>query len=299
MIKTAIFVKNYVKQFFVAKVFKKQKHININGHLFSLEEPVVMGILNVTPDSFFDGGKYYSRDNAVERVTEMVEEGADIIDVGAWSSRPGSKLISADEELNRLLPVLDEIRLSHPDVTLSVDTFRSEVARKAVDEYNVNIINDISAGNMDADMFGTIADLHVPYIMMHMKGTPETMQTEPFYENMYREMVHFFSEKLNKLRLLGVTDIIIDPGFGFGKTMEHNFELLARLEEFKIFDLPVLVGLSRKSMIYRTLETTQDESLTGTVAANILALQNGADILRVHDVKEAKECIQIYKHTHS
>ncbi|MFB6318766.1 dihydropteroate synthase [Saccharicrinis sp. FJH54] len=283
----------------MAKVFRKQNHLNINGSLYSIEDPVVMGILNITPDSFFDGGKFFSPDNALARVTAMVEEGADIVDVGAWSSRPGSKLISEQEELNRLLPVLEEIRLTHPDVVLSVDTFRSGVARKVVNEFNVNIINDISAGNMDSNMFETIAELQVPYIMMHMKGTPETMQVEPFYENLFREIVKYFSERVDKLRILGVNDIILDPGFGFGKTLEHNFELLARLDEFKVFELPVLAGLSRKSMIYRTIESTQEHSLEGTVAANIIALQNGADILRVHDVKAAKECIRIYVNTHS
>jgi dihydropteroate synthase len=283
----------------VAKVFKKQNHLNINGYLYSIEDPLVMGILNITPDSFYDGGKFFSPDNALERVSAMVKDGADIIDVGAWSSRPGSKLISQDEELNRLLPVLDEIRLTHPDIILSVDTFRSEVARRVVNEFNVNIINDISAGGMDTKMFETIAELQVPYVMMHMKGTPETMQVEPFYENLFREIVKYFSERVDKLRLLGVNDIILDPGFGFGKTVEHNFELLARLDELKVFELPVLAGLSRKSMIYKTLETTQEHSLEGTVAANIIALKNGANILRVHDVKAAKECIGIYVNTHS
>ncbi|MFB6342065.1 dihydropteroate synthase [Saccharicrinis sp. FJH62] len=283
----------------MAKVFKKQNHLNINGSLYSIEDPVVMGILNITPDSFFDGGRFFSPDNALERVKVMVEEGVDIIDVGGWSSRPGSKLISEQEELNRLLPVLDEIRSSYPDIVLSVDTFRSGVARNVVNEFNVNMINDISAGSMDQKMFETIADLRVPYILMHMKGTPETMQTEPFYENLFREIVKYFSEKVDKLRLMGVSDIILDPGFGFGKTLENNFELLARLDEFKVFELPLLVGLSRKSMIYKTLETTQDHSLEGTVAANIIALQNGANILRVHDVRAAKECIRIYVNTHS
>ena len=283
----------------MAKVFKKQNHLNINGSLYSIEDPLVMGILNITPDSFYDGGKFFSPDNALERVSAMVKDGADIIDVGAWSSRPGSKLISQDEELNRLLPVLDEIRLTHPDIILSVDTFRSEVARRVVNEFNVNIINDISAGGMDTKMFETIAELQVPYVMMHMKGTPETMQVEPFYENLFREIVKYFSERVDKLRLLGVNDIILDPGFGFGKTVEHNFELLARLDELKVFELPVLAGLSRKSMIYKTLETTQEHSLEGTVAANIIALKNGANILRVHDVKAAKECIGIYVNTHS
>ncbi|MFC0876423.1 dihydropteroate synthase [Saccharicrinis sp. FJH2] len=283
----------------MAKVFKKQNHLNINGFLYSIEDPVVMGILNITPDSFFDGGRFFSPDNALERVKVMVEEGVDIIDVGGWSSRPGSKLISEQEELNRLLPVLDEIRSSYPDIILSVDTFRSGVARNVVNEFNVNMINDISAGSMDQKMFETIADLRVPYILMHMKGTPETMQAEPFYENLFREIVKYFSEKVDKLRLMGVSDIILDPGFGFGKTLENNFELLARLDEFKVFELPLLVGLSRKSMIYKTLETTQDHSLEGTVAANIIALQNGANILRVHDVRAAKECIRIYVNTHS
>lgn len=283
----------------MAKIFKKQSQLNINGNFFSLEDPVVMGILNITPDSFYDGGKYYSADNASARILEMVDEGVDIVDIGAWSSRPGSKMISLEEELNRLLPVLEEIRSYHSDLIVSVDTYRSAVAKKVVDEYNVNIINDISAGTMDDEMFETIAGLQVPYIMMHMKGTPETMQEEPFYENMLREIVLFFSQKLDKLRLLGVNDIILDPGFGFGKTMDHNFELLSRLDEFKVFELPLLVGLSRKSMIYRTLETSQEDSLVGTVAANIIALQNGANILRVHDVKEAKECIRIFNNIHS
>lgn len=273
--------------------------LKLNGKLYLINEPLVMGILNITPDSFFDGGKYYSKDHALEQVELMLNEGADIIDVGAFSSRPGTKLISQEEELNRLIPVLEDVRTAFPDTILSVDTFRSEVAKLVVETYNVNIINDISAGEFDSEMFNVIAQLNIPYIMMHMKGTPENMQDDTFYENVFKEMVLFFSKRIEKLRLLGMSDIIIDPGFGFGKSIETNYELLARLGEFKIFELPIMVGLSRKSMIYKNIDSTQELSLNATTAANMLALTKGANILRVHDVKEAKECIKIFSKTHA
>lgn len=262
-----------------------------------MDDPLVMGILNITPDSFYDGGKYYDSGSALEQTRLLISEGADIIDVGAFSSRPGAGLLNEQEEANRLYPVLDIIRTNFPDVVVSVDTFRAKLAKEVVEKYEVDIINDISAGSFDNDMFDAIAELGVPYIMMHMKGTPETMQIDPFYENMMFELIDYFSEKIDALRYKGVSDIIIDPGFGFAKNIEHNYELLSRLDELKVFELPVLVGLSRKSMISRVLELDAADSLNGTTAANMLALVKGVNILRVHDVKQAKECIQIYKST--
>lgn len=282
----------------MASVYNKHKNLNIRGKLITIDTPLVMGILNITPDSFFDGGKFYSPYDAVKRVEEMLEEGADIIDVGAWSSHPGAKHITPGEEQSRLFPVLDQIVSAFPGAVLSVDTYRAELARRAVEEYGVSMVNDISGGNLDPEMFKVIAETGVPYVLMHMKGVPETMQNDPFYENLMRELMVYFSEKVTKLRQLGVTDIIIDPGFGFGKTVEHNYEILERLDEFKVLEVPVLVGLSRKSMICKMLDIDKEDSLNATTAANMIALQNGADILRVHDVKEAKECIKVYCNTY-
>ena len=273
--------------------FSRKSTINCNGELIDLSEPKVMGILNITPDSFYDGGKFSSLDKIINQVTEMIENGCDIIDVGAYSSRPGAKEVSVDEEIKRLSPVLEKIREEYPDMIISVDTFRSEVARKVVNEFNVDIINDISAGDLDERMFDTIAELKVPYIIMHMKGTPDNMQENPRYENVVKEVMYYFSEKVEKLKLMGVNDIIIDPGFGFGKTIEHNYQLLKHLDDFKIFELPLLVGVSRKSMIYKFLEVSPEMALNGTTIVHTLALLGGADILRVHDVKEAKEAIQL------
>jgi len=271
--------------------FSKKLTINCRGVIIDLSVPKVMGILNVTPDSFYDGGRYGKEGEILNRINLLLTEGVDIIDVGAYSSRPGAKEISTDEEKNRLDTALKLIRKNFKDVLISVDTFRSEVARWSVENYGVDVINDISAGDLDENMFQIIARLQVPYIMMHMKGKPENMQNEPYYENVVQEIMKYFSEKINQLNLLGVKDIIIDPGFGFGKTIEHNYQLLKHLEDFKWFNLPILAGVSRKSMIYKFLGANPDESLNGTTILNTIALLNGADIIRVHDVKQAKEAV--------
>ena len=269
------------------------RYINVNGSLLDLSQPRVMGILNVTPDSFYAGSRTQTEAEIVRRVKQIVSEGAAIIDIGAYSSRPNADNVSAREEMERLrmgLKILFEIQ---PDAVVSVDTFRADVARMCVEEYGVAIINDIAAGEMDANMFHTVAALNVPYIMMHMQGTPQSMQQHPHYDNLLKEVFLYFARKVQQLRDLGVKDIILDPGFGFGKTMEHNYELLSHLEEFRIFELPLLVGVSRKSMIYRLLDITPQEALYGTTVLDTICLLKGADILRVHDVKEAVETVRI------
>ena len=269
------------------------RYINVNGSLLDLSQPRVMGILNVTPDSFYAGSRTQTEAEIVRRVRQIVSEGAAIIDIGAYSSRPNADNVSSREEMERLrmgLKILFEIQ---PDAVVSVDTFRADVARMCVEEYGVAIINDIAAGEMDANMFHTVAALNVPYIMMHMQGTPQSMQQHPHYDNLLKEVFLYFARKVQQLRDLGVKDIILDPGFGFGKTMEHNYELLSHLEEFRIFELPLLVGISRKSMIYRLLDITPQEALNGTTVLDTICLLKGADILRVHDVKEAVETVRI------
>ena len=269
------------------------RYINVNGSLLDLSQPRVMGILNVTPDSFYAGSRTQTEAEIVRRVKQIVSEGAAIIDIGAYSSRSNADNVSAREEMERLrmgLKILFEIQ---PDAVVSVDTFRVDVARMCVEEYGVAIINDIAAGEMDANMFHTVAALNVPYIMMHMQGTPQSMQQHPHYDNLLKEVFLYFARKVQQLRDLGVKDIILDPGFGFGKTMEHNYELLSHLEEFRIFELPLLVGVSRKSMIYRLLDITPQEALNGTTVLDTICLLKGADILRVHDVKEAVETVRI------
>lgn len=269
------------------------RYINVNGSLLDLSQPRVMGILNVTPDSFYVGSRTQTEVEIARRVKQIVSEGAAIIDIGAYSSRSNADNVSAREEMERLrmgLKILFEIQ---PDAVVSVDTFRADVARMCVEEYGVAIINDIAAGEMDANMFHTVAALNVPYIMMHMQGTPQSMQQHPHYDNLLKEVFLYFARKVQQLRDLGVKDIILDPGFGFGKTMEHNYELLSHLEEFRIFELPLLVGVSRKSMIYRLLDITPQEALNGTTVLDTICLLKGADILRVHDVKEAVETVRI------
>ncbi len=273
--------------------FSRKLNINCKGDLIDLSEPKIMGILNITQDSFYDGGKYSSSADILAQVTKMIHEGADIIDFGAYSSRPGAMDISAKEEIKRLNPILSQIRNSFPDLKISIDTFRSEVAKEVVTNFNVDIINDISAGELDIKMFELISDLNIPYIMMHMSGSPQSMQNNPQYENVVKSVMTYFEEKISKLKLLGVKDIIIDPGFGFGKTIEHNYQLMSYLYDFRIFELPILVGVSRKSMIYKVLDATAEEALNGTSILNTIALINGANILRVHDVKEAKEAIRL------
>lgn len=272
---------------------KTAQYMNVNGKLMDLSHPQVMGILNVTPDSFYAGSRQQTEKDIINRADQIVEEGASIIDIGAYSSRPQAENISPEEEMRRLRTGLEIINRHHPGSVVSVDTFRAEVARMCVEEYGAAIINDISAGEMDPQMFGTIARLGVPYIIMHMQGTPQNMQMNPHYDNLLKEVFFYFSEKVQKLRDLGVKDIILDPGFGFGKTLEHNYRLMNHLEEFSIFELPVLVGVSRKSMIYKLLGGTPDDALNGTTVLNTLSLLKGANILRVHDVKVAVETVKI------
>lgn len=268
--------------------------INVRGRLVSLDEPQVMGILNVTPDSFFATSRCRSEEEIRQRVCMMRREGATMVDIGAYSSRPGAEEVSVEEELRRLLPAVGIVREEWPDAIISMDTFRAEVARQAV-EAGADIINDISGGEMDKDMFRTVAELHVPYILMHMQGTPQDMQKAPHYDNLMCEVFRSLGERVEELHEMGVADVIVDPGFGFGKTMAQNYEMMARLGEFRLLGCPILVGISRKSMVYRLLDTTPEESLNGTTALNTIALMNGASILRVHDVREAVEAIKIYR----
>lgn len=269
------------------------KYLNVNGQLLDLSVPQVMGILNVTPDSFYSGSRMQTEADITARARQILDEGASIIDIGAYSSRPQAEHISPEEEIKRLRVGLEIVNRNHPGAVVSVDTFRAQVAEYCVKEHGVAIINDIAAGEMDAQMFETVARLGVPYIMMHMQGTPQSMQREPHYENLLREVFLYFARKVQQLRNLGVKDIVIDPGFGFGKTLEHNYELMAHLEEFSIFELPLLTGVSRKSMIYRLLGGTPQDALNGTTVLDTIALMKGADILRVHDVREAVETVTI------
>lgn len=267
--------------------------LNLRGRLLELREPQIMGILNVTPDSFFSESRTPDEEHIAQRVKQMMNDGADMIDIGGYSSRPGANDVSTEEEMNRLRRGLRIIRKLYPDVPVSVDTFRADVARMCIEEEGADIINDISGGMMDRQMFRTVAQLHVPYIMMHMQGTPDSMQLAPHYENLRQEVMLYFAERIDRLCQMGVKDIIVDPGFGFGKTMEHNYELMAHLEDFHVFGLPLLVGISRKSMIYKLLGGTPQTSLNGTTVLNTIALTKGAHILRVHDVKEAVEAKRI------
>ncbi|MFN0727923.1 dihydropteroate synthase [Polaribacter gochangensis] len=266
--------------------------INCNHKLIDISSPKVMGILNITPDSFFDGGSYKNESDILQKVEKMLSEGATFIDVGAYSSRPGAIHISEEEELQRIVPIIKLLVHHFPEIIISVDTFRSNVAKKTV-EAGAAMINDISGGKMDENMFKTVADLQVPYIIMHMLGTPQNMQKNPTYEDVTKEVISFFAEQLFKLHQLKVNDVLIDVGFGFGKTIEHNYELLKNLALFKNLDAPILVGISRKSMLYKPLEITPQLALNATTSANTIALLNGANILRVHDVKEAIEAIKI------
>lgn len=271
----------------------KDKYINVNGRLMDLSTPRVMGILNVTPDSFYAGSRMQTEEAIAQRVRQIVDEGADMIDIGAYSSRPNADHVSQEEEMERLRMGLAVLRRVAPEAVVSVDTFRADVARMCVEEYGVAIINDIAAGEMDGKMFETVADLRVPYIMMHMQGTPQDMQQRPHYDNLLKEVFLYFAKKVQQLRDLGVKDMILDPGFGFGKTLEHNYELLAHLEDFSVFELPLLVGVSRKSMIYKLLDTTPADALNGTTVIDTICLLKGANILRVHDVRQAVETVKI------
>ena len=267
--------------------------LNTGGKLLALTTPQVMGIVNLTPDSFYAESRKQDEKSLRDRVVQITVEGGTIIDVGAYSSRPGATDVSQEEEMDRLRKGLAIIRNADPKVCLSVDTFRADVAKMCVEEFGVEIINDISAGELDKQMFQTVAALKVPYIMMHMKGNPRNMQNNPHYDHLIPEMFLYFSKKINTLHELGVNDIVLDPGFGFAKTMEHNYELLAHLEDFQEFHLPLLVGVSRKSMIFKLLKGGPEDALNGTTAINVIALMKGANILRVHDVKACKEAVRI------
>ncbi len=258
-----------------------------------LEKPVVMGILNITPDSFYSGSRIDQKD-VVEKAGQMITEGAAILDIGGQSTRPGSNRLTAAEELSRVLPVIKIIKENYPSVILSIDTYHATVAKETV-AAGIDMVNDISAGDMDVNMLSTVASLNVPFIAMHMQGTPDTMQDKPMYENVTTEVVNYFIQKTTACKEAGIKDIIIDPGFGFGKTINHNFQLLKQLEVFQMFNVPVLAGLSRKSTIWKTLQITPEEALNGTTVLNTIALTKGASILRVHDVKEAVEAIQLYE----
>ena len=271
--------------------------INAGGKLFEMHTPQVMGILNITPDSFYANSRVQSDEAIASRAHQIIDEGATMIDVGAYSSRPGADDVPVEEEMNRLRRALGIIRKETPDALISVDTFRSDVAKMCVEECGAHIINDISGGMLDTNMFRTVAHLGVPYILMHMQGTPETMQIAPHYDDLLRDIFVYFAQKIRYLRELGVKDIILDPGFGFGKTLEHNYELMNHLKDFHEFDLPLLVGISRKSMIYKLLGGTPDDALNGTTVLNTMALMQGAHILRVHDVKPAVEAVKIYQKT--
>ncbi|MAT79299.1 MAG: dihydropteroate synthase [Flavobacteriales bacterium] len=271
-------------------------NINIRGELFDLSKPKVMGILNLTPDSFYDGGKFKDINIVDNHISKMIKDGMDILDIGGYSSRPGAKEISLKEETNRVLPIVKHIRKKFPDLIISIDTFRSEIANACLNE-GADIINDISAGILDKKMLQTISNFNCVYIMMHMLGKPQNMQNYPSYENVVIEIIQFLSERIKIARDNGIVDLISDPGFGFGKTLENNFEILNNLEKFKILDIPILVGFSRKSMIYKTLKTNSENALNGTSALNTIALTKGVKILRVHDVKEAKECIILHEKT--
>jgi dihydropteroate synthase len=270
-----------------------QRTLNCKGRLLTLDRPLVMGILNLTPDSFFEGSRVQNGGDLLQRADRMLQEGADMLDIGGMSSRPGSEVISEEEELRRVLPAVEALHRHFPQAILSVDTVRASVARLAV-ETGASMVNDISAGRLDEAMYETVAALRVPYVLMHMQGTPQTMQQDPHYDDVVVEILDFFIREMGKLRALGVHDIVLDPGFGFGKTLAHNYELLRGMQAFQILEAPVLAGLSRKSMITRLLGVSPGEALNGTTALHMAALQNGAKILRVHDVKEAVEVVKIY-----
>lgn len=274
--------------------FKRKNSINLGGELIDFTIPVVMGIINVTPDSFYDGGKMEDEKVLLSTVEKMIKDGVSIIDIGAISTRPGAQMISTKIELGRLLPAVHSIRKKFPKIPISIDTFRSWVAVRVIDEIGPIIVNDISGGALDSKMFETIGKMRVPYILSHMQGTPATMQDNPQYDDIIKDISNYFTDTVKRLVRLGVSDVIIDPGFGFGKTLDHNLELLNRLDSFKVFQLPVMVGLSRKSMIWKALDIKPETALNGTTVVNTLALMGGADILRVHDVKEATEAIKIF-----
>lgn len=270
------------------------KAIKINNKTLSFDSPLVMGILNLTPDSFYDGGNYVNEEDIIERIEKILSEKADIIDIGAYSSRPGAEDISEQEELNRLLPAIKIIGKHFPEAIISVDTFRASVVKEIYKIHGEFIVNDISGGTMDDDMYKTVCNLNLPYVMMHIKGRPQDMQINPCYENVVEEVFEYFKERIEILKELGHDKIILDPGFGFGKRLEHNYAILRNMEIYKSFGLPILVGVSRKSMICKLLKCDPSKALTGTIVINTLSLEKGANILRVHDVKEAVETVKIF-----
>lgn len=267
--------------------------INVRGRLLDLSTPLVMGILNATPDSFYSGSRMQTEEQIALRARQIVEEGGAMIDLGAYSSRPGAADVSAEEETERLRRAMAIIRSVYPDIPVSIDTFRAEVARRCIEDFGADIINDISGGQLDGEMFSTVARLNVPYILMHMRGTPQTMQQQTDYNDVTAEVLRYFGEKVDLLHSMGVKDIVLDPGYGFAKTLEQNYELLARQQVFEVLGLPILVGVSRKSMICKTLGCTPDEALNGTTVLHALALQRGANILRAHDVRQAVEAVKL------
>lgn len=273
---------------------KRKSSICLDGRLIDLSKPIVMGILNLTPDSFYDGGKYSTQDLILRRAEEILTQGATIIDMGALSTRPGTEGISTKEELDRLLPAVKAVKKAFPDANISIDTYRSWVALEVIEQCGPCMVNDVSGGNFDVHMFETVGRLGVPYILMHMLGTPLDMQDNPVYEDIIRDISLFFTDRIKKLTRAGVKDVIIDPGFGFGKSLDHNYELLNRLDSFKVFQVPLLAGVSRKSMICKLLELKPEDALNGTSVVNTLALMGGTDILRVHDVKEAVQAVRIF-----
>ena len=271
-------------------------NINIRGKLFDLSKPKVMGILNLTPDSFYDGGVHNEINKIEDHVNKMVNDGMDILDIGGYSSKPGAKNISVDEEMTRVIPILKHIRKIFPELVISIDTFRSKIASASLNE-GADIINDISGGTLDKNMMSVVAKNNCPYILMHMQGNPQNMQNDPSYENVTLEIIQYLAQRIKIAHDNNIVDIIVDPGFGFGKTLEHNFEILNNLEKFNVLDTPILAGFSRKSMVYKTLKTSSEKALNGTSSLNTIALTKGAKILRVHDVKEAKECIILHEKT--
>ena len=275
-------------------VFSSNFSLNLKGQLFDLSTPVVMGILNLSKDSFYDGGRFSEIDQALKHCEKMLLDGASIIDIGAASTRPGAKIISPEKQLEMLLAFLDKAKISFPQAIFSVDTVHAEVAKQCV-EHAAHIVNDISGGQIDPNMFSTVAKLKVPYVLSHIKGKPENMQESPSYENVVKEVAFYFAENIDRLINLGVKDIIIDPGFGFGKTLEHNYDLLENLTYFKMLERSIMVGISRKSMVYKALNISSEQALNGSTALHMVALQKGAKILRVHDVREAMECIKLYQ----
>ncbi len=279
------------------KPFSSKKTLNLRGKLYSLDNPLVMGILNVTPDSFYDGNQFNGESALINRLEQMINEGADIIDIGGYSSRPGADKISIHEEIERVIPAIMQARSLAPEIPLSIDTFRSDVAAAALDA-GADIVNDISGGNLDPSMFQIVAERGAPYVLMHMRGDPSTMSYKTDYENLITQVMKYFVDRIEQLITLGVKDILVDPGFGFAKTTSQNYVLLKNLGYFKELNVPLLVGLSRKSMIYKTLKMSAGEALTGTCVLNTIALMNGASILRVHDIRAARETVSLFKRTY-